>query len=95
MLETVRDQNIGLVLLVSEFVRGRFSVIFEVERLGRLGSTGKRGCPTDTLVYFLLDARGVNKRLGVEVVRSNLWCLFLVARVSTSWEREDPAHLHA
>ena len=74
---------------------GRFSVIFEVERLDLLGSTGTRGCPTDTLVYFLLDARGVNKRLGVEVVRSDLWCLFLVARVSTFWEREDLAHLHA
>ena len=73
-MQTVRDQNIGLVPLVSEFVRGRFSVIFEVERLGRLGSTGTLGCPTDTLVYSLLDARGVNKRLGIEVARSNLWC---------------------
>ena len=72
-----------------------FPSFFDVEYLGRLGSTGTRGCPTNTLVYFLLDARGVNKRLGVEVVRSNLWCLFLVARVSTFWEREDLAHLHA
>eukprot|EP01050_Picozoa_sp_SAG11_P008488 SAG11_NODE_751_length_7356_cov_33.908227_6_plen_144_part_00 len=95
LVETFRDQNIGLVPLVSDFVRGHFSVIFEVERLGRLGSTGTRGCPTDALIYILLDARGVNKRLGVEVVRSNLWCLFLVARVSTSCEREDLAHLHA
>eukprot|EP01050_Picozoa_sp_SAG11_P023955 SAG11_NODE_4965_length_1708_cov_4.415786_1_plen_76_part_10 len=75
----VRNQNIGLVPFVPEFIRGRFSVIFEVEYLDRLGITGTRGCPTNTLVYFLLDARGVNKRLGVEVVRSNLWCLFLVA----------------
>eukprot|EP01050_Picozoa_sp_SAG11_P027089 SAG11_NODE_6726_length_1258_cov_4.865401_1_plen_81_part_00 len=60
---------------IKTFIRGRFPGIFEVERLGRLGSTGTRGCPTDTLsVYFLLDARGVNKRLGVEVAKFGVTC---------------------